>query len=176
MSARYLYSTRAVKIHRFSHVIVYKEVQGSHSCRSFGAHESPQGLLETPSSRHRGALITWANHSCDVIWQVKMVVDKMGYRGGKPMSVDSKVLHSDFQNVFDAAMRLPDAERAKLANKLSMTVDPLANAEWVEAWGPEIASRLAEIESGTAALSDWEKVRARLWKALPTTDAEIAEA
>ena len=28
MSARYLYSTRAVKLHRFSHVIVYKEVQG----------------------------------------------------------------------------------------------------------------------------------------------------
>lgn len=28
MSARYLYSTRAVKLHRFRYVIVYKEVQG----------------------------------------------------------------------------------------------------------------------------------------------------
>ena len=82
------------------------------------------------------------------------------------MSVDSMALGSEAQSLFDAAMRLPDAERAKLADKLSATVDPMADPEWQAAWGPEIARRVAEIESGTAKLLDWEDVRARLWKGL----------
>lgn len=75
------------------------------------------------------------------------------------MSVDSMSLSSEAQHVFEAAMRLPDAERAKLANKLSMTVDPLANAEWVEAWGAEITRRVAEIEDGTAKLHTWDELQ-----------------
>ena len=42
-----------------------------------------------------------------------------------------------------------------LSHKHLMTSDPVANAEWVQAWGPEIARRLAEIESGEVKLSDW---------------------
>lgn len=75
------------------------------------------------------------------------------------MSVDTTALSSDAQHVFEAAMRLPDSERAKLTNKLSMTVDPLANAEWVEAWTPEIARRVAEVENGTAKLHNWDELQ-----------------
>lgn len=82
------------------------------------------------------------------------------------MSVDSTALSTEAQQVFDAAMKLPDGERAKLADKLSLTLDPTADPEWQAAWGPEIARRIAEVENGTAKLSDWEDVRQRLWKGL----------
>jgi putative addiction module component (TIGR02574 family) len=82
------------------------------------------------------------------------------------MSVDSAALSSEAQQLFEAAMKLPEPERAKLADKLAMTVDPMADPEWQAAWGPEIARRIAEVENGTAKLHDWEDVRRRLWEGL----------
>lgn len=81
------------------------------------------------------------------------------------MSVDSMSLSAEAQQVFEAALRLPDTERAKLANKLCSTVDPLANSEWVEAWEPEIARRVAEIENGTAKLHTWDELQKMMQEA-----------
>ncbi|HQU41727.1 MAG: hypothetical protein B7Z73_01705 [Planctomycetia bacterium 21-64-5] len=75
------------------------------------------------------------------------------------MSIDSMALSTEAQQVFDAAMRLPDVERAKLADKLSLTVDPLADPEWQAAWGQEIARRVAEVENGTAKLHTWDELQ-----------------
>ncbi|HVA46121.1 MAG TPA: addiction module protein [Pirellulales bacterium] len=75
------------------------------------------------------------------------------------MSTDSMALSSDAQHVFEAAMRLPDAERAKLADKLSATLDPMADPVWQAAWGPEIARRVAEVEEGTAKLHTWDELQ-----------------
>jgi hypothetical protein len=51
------------------------------------------------------------------------------------MSVDINLLSTDAQHVFEAAMKLSPGERARLADKLSLTIDPLASSEWRQAWG-----------------------------------------
>ena len=75
------------------------------------------------------------------------------------MSVDSTALSGEAQQLFEAAMKLPERERAKLADKLALTVDSMADPEWQAAWGPEIARRVAEIENGTAKLHTWEELQ-----------------
>lgn len=80
------------------------------------------------------------------------------------MSSDANLLSTEAQHLFDQAMKLPIVERAKLADKLSWTLDPIADPEWQAAWGPEVARRIAEVENGTVTLSDWQDVRSRLWE------------
>jgi putative addiction module component (TIGR02574 family) len=75
------------------------------------------------------------------------------------MSIDSTPLSSEAQHLFEAAMKLPQRERAKLAEKLALTVDPMTDPEWQAAWGPEIARRIAEVESGTAKLHTWDELQ-----------------
>ena len=75
------------------------------------------------------------------------------------MSVDSTGLSTEAQQVFDAAMKLPNAERSKLADKLSLTLDPMADPEWQAAWGPEIDRRVAQVENGTAKLHNWDELQ-----------------
>ncbi|HEV3340823.1 MAG TPA: addiction module protein [Pirellulales bacterium] len=95
------------------------------------------------------------------------------------MSVDSMALSSEAQQLFEAAMRLPEIERAKLADKLAMTLDPMANTEWRAAWEPEIARRVAEVDNGTARLVDWEDLRRELMESISTAtgpkDAQSSE-
>lgn len=80
------------------------------------------------------------------------------------MSIDSNLLGSEAQHLFDQAMKLSVTERAKLADKLSSTIDPPSDQEWQAAWSPEIARRVAEIENGDAKLSSWEDARRALWE------------
>jgi putative addiction module component (TIGR02574 family) len=73
------------------------------------------------------------------------------------------------QAIFDAAMKLPVAERSALANQLMLSLDeePLTESE-IEAmdrlWAPEIRRRIAEIESGQVQCIPWEEVDARMRK------------
>lgn len=78
------------------------------------------------------------------------------------MPIDSNLLGSEAQQLFDQAMKLSVVERAKLADKLSSTIDPLTDQQWQAAWSPEIARRIAEIENGDAKLSCWEDARRAL--------------
>lgn len=78
------------------------------------------------------------------------------------MSVDASSLSTEAQHLFNEAMKLTEGERAKLTDKLSSTLDPMADPAWHAAWGPEIARRIAEVENGAAQLSDWKDVRRRL--------------
>ncbi|MEX2176853.1 MAG: addiction module protein [Pirellulaceae bacterium] len=50
--------------------------------------------------------------------------------------------------VFQAAMELPQGERAQLANRLWETVDGFADAEIAAAWEAEIAERLKSADEG----------------------------
>ncbi|HVX15826.1 MAG TPA: addiction module protein [Pirellulales bacterium] len=75
------------------------------------------------------------------------------------MSVDSTALSSEAQQLFEAAMKLPERERAKLIDKLALSVDPMADPEWQAAWGPEIARRIAEVDNGTAKLHTWHELQ-----------------
>ena len=81
------------------------------------------------------------------------------------MSIDSTPLSAAAQEVFEAAMNLPDEERVNLAERLYGSVDA-ADPEWEKAWAAEIARRVADIESGKATLIPWEEARDRLWKGI----------
>ncbi|HJT33831.1 MAG TPA: addiction module protein [Pirellulales bacterium] len=78
------------------------------------------------------------------------------------MATDVSGLSSDAQQVFEAALRLPDAQRAKLADCLWESIAPTADPEWEKAWAAEIARRIAEIENGTARFVNWEDLRREL--------------
>lgn len=79
------------------------------------------------------------------------------------MSIDSSIILSGAaQQVFEAAMRLPEGERERLADRLYSTLGPSADEEGEEAFEALIARRAAEIESGTANLVDWEDLRGEL--------------
>ena len=82
------------------------------------------------------------------------------------MSIDSTALSTAAQQVFEAAMQLPDAERAKLADKLSSTIDPISNQEWQDEWAAEIDRRVRQADDGTAKLLDWHDVRQKLWEGI----------
>ena len=60
------------------------------------------------------------------------------------------------------ALRLTESERAELAYSLVTSLDGPADADAESAWDAEILRRLAEIDSGTAALIDREELRPRM--------------
>jgi putative addiction module component (TIGR02574 family) len=60
------------------------------------------------------------------------------------------------------ALRLSDRERAELAHELVKSLDGPVDSDATEAWEREILRRLAEIDSGTAALVDREELRRRM--------------
>jgi putative addiction module component (TIGR02574 family) len=82
------------------------------------------------------------------------------------MATDVSGLSSDAQQVFEAALRLPDAQRAKLADCLWESVGPTDDLEWEKAWSAEIARRIAEVDNGSVALQTWPEVRQRMQEAL----------
>ncbi len=80
------------------------------------------------------------------------------------MATDASGLSGEAQQLFEAALRLPEPQRAKLADCLLCSVEPTADPEWEKAWGEEIARRIAEIDHGTAELVNWEDLRRELWE------------
>ena len=81
------------------------------------------------------------------------------------MSIDSSALSAEAQQVFEAALRLPDAEREKLADRLYSTVEAAADSEAEEAYEAMIARRVAEIENGTAKLYTWDELQQMMQEA-----------
>lgn len=75
------------------------------------------------------------------------------------MFTNSTALSAEAQQVFQAAMRLPEDQREKLADQLYCTVESTADPEAEKAWEETIARRVAEIENGTAKLHTWEEVQ-----------------
>ena len=67
--------------------------------------------------------------------------------------------------VFDAALALPEDDRAKLAEKLVESLDGDVSADAEDAWAAEIERRLARIDAGQARLLSMEDAVARLHRA-----------
>jgi putative addiction module component (TIGR02574 family) len=78
---------------------------------------------------------------------------------GDAMSIDASSLGAAAQHVFEAAMKLPDSEREKLADRLYLSIE---GAESDTAFEETIARRVAEIESGTAKVVEWDELRREL--------------
>ena len=74
--------------------------------------------------------------------------------------------NTTLEKVRAEALKLPEADRAELAQDLVASLDGPADPEAGKAWEAEIQRRLAEIDAGTARLVDREefskRMRARL--------------
>jgi len=64
--------------------------------------------------------------------------------------------------LFEQASELPPSERAELAGLLLETLDSRSVEGVEEAWGSEIARRIAELDSGGVKPVPWEMVKAKL--------------
>ena len=65
------------------------------------------------------------------------------------------------------ALELPEADRAELARRLLLSLDPAPfDPETDERWRAEIEARLTALDGGTAIVSDWQDAAAGIRKAL----------
>ncbi len=75
-------------------------------------------------------------------------------------------MSTDAENLYQAALKLPEEERFHLASRLLETVEGQRDPDYEEAWSAEIARRIEEIDNGTAKMIPWEEVRAKLREGL----------
>ena len=69
-------------------------------------------------------------------------------------------------SVRDEALRLPEAERARLAAELLASLGGDAEDGVEAAWAGEVERRKAQVERGEARLVPWEQVKAEVKAAL----------
>ena len=65
-------------------------------------------------------------------------------------------------SVRDDALRLPEAERARLAATLLASLDGEAEDGVEAAWAAEVEQRKAQVARGEARLVPWEQVKAEV--------------
>jgi putative addiction module component (TIGR02574 family) len=68
------------------------------------------------------------------------------------------------RQILDAAMLLPEGQRAFIAGELIDSLDPVHDVDYESAWSEEIARRIAGLESGERKTIPWSEVRARILK------------
>ena len=68
----------------------------------------------------------------------------------------------DAADILREALALPSDQRAALAGSLINSLNEESDEAVEEAWGVEIARRLAEIDSGQVKLLSWAEARNRL--------------
>jgi putative addiction module component (TIGR02574 family) len=72
--------------------------------------------------------------------------------------------------ILEQALKLPDSDRAAIAEELLSSLDgEEPDAEVELAWQKEVARRLSDLESGRARTVPWEKVYADLRASLSAT-------
>lgn len=71
-------------------------------------------------------------------------------------------MNRDAADILKEALALPSDQRAALAGSLISSLDGEPDEAVEEAWGVEIARRLAEIDSGQVKLLSWAEARNRL--------------
>lgn len=65
----------------------------------------------------------------------------------------------NFEQIEDKALRLPEEERAKLAQKLLLSLDALSESEIAEDWLAEAQRRAKELDAGVVQPISAEDVR-----------------
>ncbi len=71
-------------------------------------------------------------------------------------------MSTEAENLYQAALKLPEDERYYLASRLLESVEGERDPDYEEAWSAEIARRIEEIDNGTAKMIPWEEVQAKL--------------
>lgn len=62
-------------------------------------------------------------------------------------------------NLYQAALKLSDRERAELADKLLESIDPALDTGWAESWDAEIAKRIDDLDQGNVKTIPWAEAR-----------------
>jgi putative addiction module component (TIGR02574 family) len=70
--------------------------------------------------------------------------------------------HADIDTVLGQALRMPEEERAEIAEKLIASLEDSPDSAVEEAWQEEVARRIRDLESGAVVGIPWEEVRRRL--------------
>lgn len=70
------------------------------------------------------------------------------------------------ETIEDAALHLPEQQRAQLAHKLLLSLDTQGENEIAEAWRNEAKRRAADLDNGVASLIPADVVRAAAKKLL----------
>jgi putative addiction module component (TIGR02574 family) len=74
---------------------------------------------------------------------------------------DEAMETAQLESITNAAMTLPEKQRAKLAHDLMASLDGPADISVTEAWDAEICRRINDIQSGKAELLDADEAIAR---------------
>jgi putative addiction module component (TIGR02574 family) len=69
---------------------------------------------------------------------------------------------NDAKKFLDAALELPERQRAEIAVRLLESLDESQDEGVDEAWAREIELRCAALDSGEAVTSDWNEFRSRI--------------
>ena len=70
--------------------------------------------------------------------------------------------HTEIETVLGQALRMPEQERAEIAEKLIASLDDSPDIDVEQAWQEEVSRRISDLESGNAVCVPWEEVRHRL--------------
>jgi putative addiction module component (TIGR02574 family) len=66
------------------------------------------------------------------------------------------------KQLLEQAMALDEDDRVELIGRLSDSLEPSADPDYIEAWGAEIKSRLDDIDSGRAKMIPADEVIRKL--------------
>jgi putative addiction module component (TIGR02574 family) len=67
-----------------------------------------------------------------------------------------------FEQLYQEALELPEADRGELAGLLIRSLDPPPEPDVEAAWDEVIERRIREIDEGTVETIPWEQVRAEM--------------
>lgn len=81
------------------------------------------------------------------------------------------MVSSSQQNVFDAALGLPENQRAVLAEQLWQSLDNTSQQQIADAWVVELRRRWAAVERGTAKIVDGPVAMAEMQQKYRTDEA-----
>jgi putative addiction module component (TIGR02574 family) len=73
--------------------------------------------------------------------------------------------------LYQAAMALPEDERAELAGRLLDSLAPDTPSQLHPAWREELRRRLAQVDSGEVNPVPWSEVKRSAWEALDQDEA-----
>jgi putative addiction module component (TIGR02574 family) len=75
-------------------------------------------------------------------------------------------------DLYQAALDLPEDQRAELADRLLGTLSSDLASELHPAWKAELARRSAELDAGTVERIPWEEVRRKAWDTVDRMDRD----
>ena len=81
-------------------------------------------------------------------------------------------MNTDIEQLFLAAMHLPEVQRVELADLLYESLDVAADPDAAEAWRREVVRRLAAFDESLDRTTRWEVIEERLTRRLHDPQAD----